>query len=521
MTPERELNIRDYARVVLRRKRIILVAFVASVLGALTMSLLQESVYAADAQMLVEPRLGAAVFERDPTLNVQNLERAIQTEIQVLEGQRVRERVRQDLELDELPPAASATPVGSTDVVSVTVRSKDPRTAQIVADAYIRAYASTRREQALDSMRLAEEQLGAKIDELATQIETAAPDQRDTLVAQQATFKERLDQLEIDAALTTGGTSVVKSADLPTSPVEPRPARTAMLAGVVGLLLGLGAAFLVDHLDDSIKTVDDLQLLTESPVLAVVPVEAPPDHRPISISEPHQFAVEIYRGLRTNMQFLGLDAPLRVIQLTSSLPGEGKTTTATNLAVVLGQAGQRTLLIDADLRKPRVHEVFRVPAQPGFTELLMGEDLDLVLTDLGDNLHVVTAGAIPPNPSELLSSHRVSTVLRDLAARYDYVIVDSAPVLPVADSIALARAVDGVLVVAQANRTPKRDVREALARLEQVGATPVGVVLNRAQSTGRGGYGYGYGYGYGGAPEAPKAAAPSAALTAAGPGDPR
>ncbi len=497
MNADREMTIRDYAKVVARRKWIVIVAVVASVAGALTMALLQEPIYEAEAQMLVEPRLGAAVFQQDPTLNVQNLERAIQTEIQVLEGQRVRERVQEDLGLDALPANVRASPVGTTDVVSVKVRSKDPRTAQLLADAYVQAYSSTRREQAIDTLQLAEAELSDKVDELQAQIDTADPAQRAALVTQQAAFKERLDQLQIDAALTTGGTSVVKSADLPTTPVEPRPLRTVVLAAFVGLLLGLAAAFLVDYLDDSIRTADDLQGLTEAPVLAVVPVEPPPDNRPIALSEPHEFAVEIYRGLRTNVQFLGLDRALRVIQVTSSLPGEGKTTTATNLAVVLAQAGNRTLLIDADLRKPRIHEVFAVKPSPGFTELMLGEDSGMVVHDVGDGLHIVTAGAVPPNPSEMLSTPRVAATLADLGSRYDYVILDSPPVLPVADAVALARVVDGVLVVTQANRVSARDVRGAFERLERVGAPPIGVVLNRARHGGSEvGYGYGYGYNY-------------------------
>ena len=202
---------------------------------------------------------------------------------------------------------------------------------------------------------------------MQTQIDALPPDaaERDTLIAQQAAFNERLDQLQIDAALTTGGASVVQPADLPTDPVEPQPLRTAVLAAFVGLLLGLGAAFLVDYLDDSLRRPEDVEALTSVPVLAVVPVEPPPDNRPIALSEPHEFAVEVYRGLRTSVQFLGLDRKLRVIQVTSSLPGEGKTTTATNLAVVLAQAGHQVAIVDADLRKPRIHEVFSVPNRPG------------------------------------------------------------------------------------------------------------------------------------------------------------
>lgn len=499
MPTVREMTLRDYGAVVLRRKWTVAGAVLLALLASLIVSLLQEPIYEAEAQMLVEPRSGETVFQEDPTLNVQNLERAIQTEIQVLEGQRVRERVQADLGLPDLPPKASASAVGSTDVVSVRVQSGDPEAAQRLADAYVSAYTVTRQEQARSSLQAAEAELQLKIDELQAQIDAAPTEQRGALVTQQATFKQRLDQLQIEAALTTGGASVVKSADLPEDPVKPTPARTAALAGVLGLLLGLGAAFLLDYIDDSVKSHEDLESMSDLPVLAVVPVEPPPDNRPIALSEPHEFAVEIYRGLRTNVQFLGLDRPMRIIQVTSSLPGEGKTTTATNLAVVLAQAGRTVVIVDADLRRPRVHEVFLVPPTPGLTEALLAEPIDMVVSHLDGNLHVVAAGTVPPNPSEMMSHSRVGGFLEELAARYDYVIVDTAPVLPVADALALSRVVHGVLLVAQANRVSQREVTESLSRLERVGAPVFGIVLNRAQASRSDGgtYGYGYGYGYG------------------------
>jgi capsular exopolysaccharide synthesis family protein len=339
-------------------------------------------------------------------------------------------------------------------------------------------------------------ELERKIAELEAQIAAAPSDQRATLVAQQGTFRERLDQLQIEAALTTGGASVVKSADLPESPVEPTPARNALVAGVLGLLLGLGAAFWLDYLDDSIKAQEDLESLTAWPVLAVVPVERPPDHRPIALSEPHEPAVEIYRGLRTNVQFLGLDRLMRIIQVTSSLPAEGKTTTAANLAVVLAQAGNRVALVDADLRNPRIHEVFRVPPTPGLTDVLLGDPPDLAINRVDKDLRVITAGTVPPNPSEMMSHPRIAKFITDLANRYDYVVVDTAPVLPVADALALSRVVHGVLLVAQADRVSKKDVGEALARLERVAAPVIGIVLNRAANAGGSGGTYGYGYNY-------------------------
>jgi polysaccharide biosynthesis transport protein len=494
-----EMNLVDYWRVLVRRKWIVVAAVLMALLGSLIMSLLQDPIYEAEAQMLVEPRSSAEVFEEDPALNVQTLERAIDTEIQVLEGQRVRERVQSDLGLDELPPEVNGSPVGTTDVVMVSVRSEDPRAAQMLADAYVSAYTETRREQAVESLSATGAELQATIDDLQAQIDAEAdPEQRATLVAQQATFKQRLDQLRVDAALTTGGASVVKAAELPDDAVEPQPLRSAALAAVVGLLLGLVAAFLVEFVDDSVRTDEDLEAITDKPVLAVVPTEPPPDNRPIAFSVPQEFAVEVYRGLRTNIQFLGLDAPMKVIQVTSSIPGEGKTTTAANLGVVLFQAGHEVVVVDGDLRKPQLHELFAVPPAPGLTEALLGEPIEMVVNHLDPGLHVVAAGHVPPNPSEMMSNPRVGAFLRDLAVRYEFVVVDAPPVLPVSDSVALARWVDGILMVVQADRVSKRDVTESLARLERIGASVFGLVLNRAATTaGEGAYGYGYGYGYG------------------------
>ena len=145
--------------------------------------------------------------------------------------------------------------------------------------------------------------------------------------------------------------------------------RTATLAFVVGLLLGLAAAFLIDYLDDKVRTADDLEALTDRPVLAEVPVDPPTGNLPLAMTAPTHVSVEAYRGLRTNIQFLALDESIHVIQVTSSLAGEGKTTTATNLAVVLARAGHRVALVDADLRRPRLHQVFDVPPTPGFTDI--------------------------------------------------------------------------------------------------------------------------------------------------------
>jgi polysaccharide biosynthesis transport protein len=507
-----EMTLRDYWRVLVRRKWIVLVGIFATVIPAVALSLAQTPVYQAEAQMIVQSLPGDSVFG-STYLGYVDPDRVVQNEIQVLESEVVSERLMTNLGLTTTPPAVTGAAVGSTDVIAARVRSSDPPTARVLADAYVQAYIDTKREQSVGGLIQAGTELQAKVSELQAQVElldaeilTAGEaeartltEQRRLLVDQQALFKQRLDQLQVDAALTSGNAQLVRQATEPQSPIEPNTTRTGLLALVVGLLLGIGAAFLIDFIDDSVRSPETLAALAGGlPVLAVVPIDPPPDNRPIAISKPDDFAVETYRSLRTNVQFLGFDSALKAIQITSAMPGEGKTTTATNLAVVLAQAGSKVILVDADLRKPRVHHVFALNPVYGLTNALLGDPVDLAIEQIDEHLWVMPSGSVPPNPSEMLGGRRLHAVIEELKSRFDYVVIDSAPVLPVSDAIALSRQVDGVLVVTQAGRTSAPQVRQTLAGLEQVSAPVLGVVLNKASGRQSGaGYQYGYGgYGY-------------------------
>ena len=503
-----EMTLRDYVRVVVQRKWIVIASVLICTLVAVVLTALQTPIYSTSSDVLVQPRGQDGLFE---TQVVNNSDRTIATEIQVIEGEVVRQRVQDNLGLTMSPPDASASVVGQTDVISIAVRDSNAQNSQTLADAYAVAYIEVRREQAVDQLLAASAEVQTAIDGLQTQLDEIDEEdpRRVGLVAQIANFNITLDQLRVDAALRTGGAAIIKSAELPTDPVEPTPLRTVMLAAIVGLLLGLGAAFLVDYLDDKVRDEDQLAGLVDRPVLAVVPVDPPPDPRPIAISEPGHVAVEAYRGLRTNLAFLGLDRAIKVIQLTSSMAGEGKTTTSANLAVVLAQAGHRVALVDADLRRPRIHEVFGLPQTPGFIDMLLGEDAKNAVNHVdieGNRLSVYTSGSVPSNPSEMLSGRRVRQLLNEMGGHYDYVIVDSAPILPVSDSVALAGAVDGVLVVVHAGRITTDEVVETVERLDRISAPILGLVLNQANQSSVGGYAYG---GYSAYAQAPAQPAPA------------
>lgn len=497
--PVAEATLRDHWRVVVRRKLLVVAAVVLAAGASLGVSLSQTAAYVATVDVLVQPRTAGGLFQT-PSVSSQALsDRMIQTELKVIAGETVRERVRADLGLETLPPKVGSAMVDRTDVVRLSVRNADPESAAALADAYAAAYVEVRREQAVQELVTAGSELQRTIDDLQARLDALADGdpRRAALLSQQTNLQATIDELRIDAALRTGGASVITPATVPTEPVSPTPVRSALLAALVGLVIGVGAAFAVDHFDDSIGDAAELARVTDLPVLSTVPVERLPDRRPIAWSNAGDPAVESYRGLRTNLQFIALDRTIRTIQVVSALPGEGKTTTASNLAVVLAQAGHWVLLVDADLRRPRLHEAFGLESSPGLTDVLLGASPEDSCRDAGvdgaPTLRVCTAGTPPPNPSELLSARRTHEAFADLASRFDFVVIDSAPVLPVADSVALAASADAVLVVVQAGRTSRDDVVEAVARLGRVGARPVGVVLNRAASAETTAYSYGYG----------------------------
>jgi capsular exopolysaccharide synthesis family protein len=486
--------VRDYGVILWRRKWVVLVPLVVATLVALGASALQTPIYSTSAQVLIQPRGQDGLFDTsEQTLN----DRAIETEIKVVEGEAVRRRVQDNLGLPVAPPPANASALGGTDVISISVRGTSPENVATVADAYAAAYIEVRREQSVDQLVAASTEVQLAVDELQSEIDTLSEDDplRSTLVSQQANLKTTLDQLRVDAALRTGGATIIQTAPVPSEPVEPNIGRTVVVAATVGLLVGIGAALLLAYLDDRVRTMRQLEEVGRLPVLAEVPVDPPPGDLPVAVSEPTHESVEDFRGLRTNLLFIGLDRPVCVIQVTSSLAGEGKTTVAANLAVVLAHAGHNVALVDADLRRPRIHEMFSFAIAPGLTDVLLGDQpadaVRSVEVGGGVSIAVYTAGTVASNPSELLSSPRVEQLFQRFRQEFDYVVVDSAPIVPVSDSVALTSAVDTVLVVAQAGRVSSRDLRACVERLSQVGAPAVGAILNQSVDRRRTSYGYG------------------------------
>ena len=294
---------------------------------------------------------------------------------------------------------------------------------------------------------------------------------------------------------------------VPSVPVSPSMRRNVAAGGVLSLLLGFGLVFLIVFFDRSIKSTSDAAQATGSPVLGIIPLlderDLPQGNegaRDLYVhQQPTSRVAECCRSLRTNIMFSAADRQIKTIVVSSANPREGKTTSCIYLGTTMAQSGQRVLLIDTDMRRPRLHVSLGVPRQFGLTNLIVGDrDYDDVIkTTEIPNLFVLPCGPLPPNPAELLMTHRFGVVLEELAKRYDRIILDSPPVQVVTDAVVLSKLpqTDGVILVVNASKTPRDDIKRSARQIKAVGGNIFGVIVNAIEPDNRSGYYYSY-YGY-------------------------
>ncbi|MCA5893001.1 polysaccharide biosynthesis tyrosine autokinase [Isoptericola sp. NEAU-Y5] len=289
--------------------------------------------------------------------------------------------------------------------------------------------------------------------------------------------------------------STVREAQVPASPVTPRTALNVVLGLVLGLLVGVGIAVLRSTLDTRVRSEEDVPGLTDAALLGTIALDDEAAGQPLILQgSPQSRRAESFRRLRTNLQFVEVDDNRRHVLVTSSLPGEGKSTTAINLAITLADAGTRVVLVDGDLRRPSVSRYLGLEGSVGLTTALIGRvPLEAAVQPWGDtNLFVLPSGEVPPNPSELLGSAQMERLVAKLDEMYDVVVIDSAPLLPVTDSAVLARLTGGTILVIRAGEVHNAQVQQAIRALSTVGVGLHGVVLNGVAQSDASEYRYQY-----------------------------
>jgi len=421
---------------------------------------------------------------------------------------------------NEIAHMISVQPVRDTQLIDLHVEHPDPVIAAKLANALPEVFVEFNNRQQTARYQELKASLQKQLQELSEEIQATDaelqelqdsyvdPDKRsrqavleDRLAQYRNTFGNVLAQLEkirLAEVNSKDTVVVVEKAEAPSRPVRPRVMMNTLLALIVGGMIGLGAAFLVEYLDDTIKTPDDIARITNLSTLGIIARSKKGEEGGlITLEDPRSPVAEAYRTIRTGIQFASVDRPLRTLVVTSAGPGEGKSTTTANLAVVMAQAGKKVVLIDADLRKPTQHKRWGVPNTVGLTGALLmdelGDNIDHLLSPTQvDNLWLLTSGQLPHNPSELLGSHKLKQIVDTLLQNYDILLFDSPPALAVTDPVVLGREMDGVIIVVDAGSTREPALVHVLTEMERVKAHVLGIILNRYRSHANSGYYYYY-----------------------------
>jgi capsular exopolysaccharide synthesis family protein len=500
-------TLRSYTRLVRRRKWWIGGLTLLGLATGIGLPLTQARQYTATAQILVQGATGPTALAQAPQ---QVTPTQVQTMLQLVTSASVQQAVRR--KLGSAPPI-QATEVAQTNIIAITAVAAGPGAAARIANAYADKFVETQESTAIQSAASSETAIrreiaadAGEITKLRTQGRPAA--QVNIVVNQQAVLQLQLNQLELNSASQTSPLAVVTPAAAPLSPSSPKPVQDALLGFVAGLILGLAVAFLRESLDDAVSAKEMVEHITNAPMLAAVPMVTSwrKRDRPlvVSLARPSSPATEAFRSLRTSLQFARAEHELRTILVTSPAASEGKTSTLANLGAVFAQAGQNVLMVSCDLRKPRLGQFFGIDESAGLTTAILGEDSveNLICRAPGtENLWLLPSGPTPPNPAELLNGVRSQQIFAELRGRFDLILVDSPPILPVTDAAVLAKDADATLLVVAAFRTKSGDLLRASEKLAQVNARVVGVVLNEATRQAAGYYSaYGTRQGYYGTP---------------------
>ncbi len=392
---------------------------------------------------------------------------------------------------DAWPFDVTAEPIRETQLIRLTVDGPAPDTAVAAADAVAQTLIESYRARQVTRFTASKTNLEQQITALERQIEQeqardASPETLSRLRQSLSALTASYEAVRLAEAQTTDSIVVVQPGRASAQPLRPRPLLNAIAAAFVGLVMALAAALLLEAFHDRLDGPERAQAVLALPILATVG-DAGGAHagKLITAQTPHSAAAEAYRMLRANLRFASLDRPLRTLSVVSAEPGEGKTTTAANLAISLAQGGQRVILVDADLRRPRLHTLFGLGNNLGLTTALLpdagplADHLQPAGLAAAPGLRILTSGPQPPNPAELVGSERMAALLAAMQHEADLIVLDTPPVLAVADATLLAHASDAALLVVDANATRRRPVQRALAQLDAAGVRLVGAIVNR------------------------------------------
>jgi succinoglycan biosynthesis transport protein ExoP len=459
----------------------------------------QPPIFQARATLVI----GRAVYEANPSTNDLYLGQQLASFYADIGNREVvSSATKEALGLNALPPY-NVHPLPNTQMLEIVVTDSIPKRAMAVANELANQlikqsptnqgggqqsheeFINQQLSQLEEGIKETNSEIAKKQEELAN-LNSAR--QISDLQQQISALNSKLSNLQSTYAALLSNTqqgaqnslTLIESASLPQVPIGPNKKMIVLLSAVIAVVIAAGAAYLLEFLDNTVQGPDEVARLTGSETIGFLSDIGKEDFKGIYVAKnPRSALAEAYRSLRTNLDFLGINKPLKSILLTSSGIGEGKTTVSANLATVLAQGGKKVAIIDADMRRPRLHKLFDFENTRGLSDIFLGKaDIQDAITICGDEkIMVISAGNTPPNPTDLISSGRMDTILDILKESVDIVIVDGPPFL-VADAALLASKVDGVLLIVRYGHSLKAAVREVVDQLKFVEARVLGVVIN-------------------------------------------
>lgn len=445
------MDLRDYLRTLSRHWILITAAILAGIVGGAAASVLAKPTFTAETQLFVALQNSGSVQELQQGNTFSQAR--VQSYVRIIDSPTILQPALDSLGLSDSPENLSKRVTASTDLNTVLINISVSDTSPVRAAATAQAVA----------------------DSLVTTVE--------------ALEKPR------DGGTSPVSLSVIKPAVAPSVPSSPNTKLNLLVGLFLGFMTGILTALIRSSLDNRIRGESDLRRVTDAPLLGGISFDQSAAKKPLLTQTPPQSPrAESFRQMRTNLSFANISGKAKSVLVTSSLPGEGKSTTATNLAISLAQAGHVVCLIDADLRRPMIDQYLGLDRSAGLTTALLGSaDINDLLQPWGDdNLHVLTAGQIPPNPSELLGSAAMHNLLMNLEQSFDTVVIDAPPLLPVTDAAVLSQHVGGVVVVVGSQKLRLQDLEKSLNALAMVNSNILGIVLNRLPVRGPDAYAYSY-----------------------------
>jgi non-specific protein-tyrosine kinase len=454
--------------------------------GAYVASRMQDKVYESTATVLVnQAREGPTLTYNDVLANQQ----LAKTYTSLVRRRPVLAKAEQNLNLPAgaLNGAVQSTLPRDTQLIEITAQANSAELAADIANEVAKVFSNQIQVSQAEDQTTAARKLDEQIAALQGSLRTAPTAEASVIQSALEGLEKQRQDVRAGLVNSFASVTIAEQAQEPAAPIKPRVMLNTLLGAALGLIVAAAIVALFEYLDDTVKTPEDVrQVMGASPLGIIARYSAGRGRTGALITglDGRSQAIESYRMLRTNLDFSQSgDVAGRAVLITSCKRGEGKTTTAANLAIALAQTGRRVVLIDADMRNPSLHGLFNADNAMGLSVLLHAEqaaidpaqDLQLV----SDNLSLLPCGPIPPNPAELLASRRFEYVVNQLRRDVDFIIVDSPPLLEVTDASAVAARVNGTILVAEAYRTRKRDLRQALQTLSQVNATVLGMVLNK------------------------------------------